>query len=62
MISDSRGGLGLELGGHSRSGLGQPAGAVGAGGDDESEVGVGFPVGEMLPLSTDDDGRRPRNL
>ena len=59
-LCDSRG---LELGGHSRSGLEQPVGAVGTGGDDETEVGAGFPADEMLPLSTDDgDGDRPRNL
>ena len=52
---------GLELGGHSCSGLEQPVGA--GGNDDETEVGAGFPADEMLPLSTDDgDGDRPRNL
>ena len=51
--------LWLELAVHLRSGLVQPVDVVGVGGDDETEVGVGFPVEKLHSLPTDDDVRRP---
>lgn len=55
-------GLCLRLAVHSHSELGQPADVVCVGDDDEIEVGVGFPVGKILPLPTDDNGDYPWNL